>query len=211
MVESTTEQLPKTALGLTKDTLIRVLHVDGDDDFLIISKRFLERQGSFQIETASSVKEALQKIKQKKYDVIISDYQMPEMNGLDLLKELRAGENNVPFILLTGEGREEIAMEALNFGADRYFNKNGNPAILYRELVHILRKAVKAKRAEEEISSLAKFPSEDPNPVLRIAKDGSILYANKAAQKYKCKLEQGKKTSYTRKLSNQLLVVSIQV
>jgi DNA-binding response OmpR family regulator len=211
MVESTTEQLPKTALGLTKDTLIRVLHVDGDDDFLIISKRFLERQGSFQIETASSVKEALQKIKQKKYDVIISDYQMPEMNGLDLLKELRAGENNVPFILLTGEGREEIAMEALNFGADRYFNKNGNPAILYRELVHILRKAVKAKRAEEEISSLAKFPSEDPNPVLQVAKDGSILYANKAAQKYKCKLEQGKKTSYTRKLSNQLLVVSIQV
>jgi DNA-binding response OmpR family regulator len=193
MVESTTEQLPKTALGLTKDTLIRVLHVDDDDDFLIISKRFLERQGSFQIETASSVKEALQKIKQKKYDVIISDYQMPEMNGLDLLKELRAGENNVPFILLTGEGREEIAMEALNFGADRYFNKNGNPAILYRELVHSLRKAVKAKRAEEEISSLAKFPSEDPNPVLQVAKDGSILYANKAAQKYKCKLEQGKK------------------
>ena len=125
MIESTAEQLPKTALGLTNDALIRVLHVDDDDDFLIISKRFLERQGSFQIETVSSVKEALQKIKQKKYDVIIiSDYQMPEMNGLDL-KELRAGENDAPFILFTGECREEIAMEALNFGADRYFNKNG--------------------------------------------------------------------------------------
>ena len=131
MIESTAEQLPKTALGLTKDALIRVLHVDDDDDFLIISKRFLERQGSFQLETVSSVKEAMQKIKQKKYDVIISDYQMPEMNGLDLLKELRAGENDVPFILFTGECKEEIAMEALNFGADRYFNKNGTPEIVY--------------------------------------------------------------------------------
>ncbi len=79
------------------------------------------------------------------------------------------------------------------------------------ELVHSLRKAVKAKRAEEEISSLAKFPSEDPNPVLRIAKDGSILYANKAAQKYKCKSEQGKNKLYQKAYSNQLLVVSIQV
>ena len=66
MVESTAEQFPKTALGLTKDALIRVLHVDDDDDFLKISKRFLERQGSFQIETVSSVKEALQKIKYSK-------------------------------------------------------------------------------------------------------------------------------------------------
>ena len=56
--------------------------------------------------------------------MIVSDYQMLEMNGLDL-KELRAGENDAPFILFTGECREEIAMEALNFGADRYFNKNG--------------------------------------------------------------------------------------
>ena len=65
MIESTVEPLLKTALCLTKDTLIRVLHVDDDDDFLIISKRYLEGQGSFQIETASSVNEALQKIKQK--------------------------------------------------------------------------------------------------------------------------------------------------
>ena len=144
MVESPAEQLPKTVLGLIKDALIRVLHVDDDDDFLIISKRFLERQGSFQIETASSVNEALQKIKQQKYDVIISDYQMPEMTGLDFLKELRAGENDVPFILFTGECGEEITMEALNLGADRYFNKNGNLEVVYVELAHSLKKAVKS-------------------------------------------------------------------
>ena len=61
------KQLPTTDVDPAKDTLMHILHVDDDDDFLIISKRFLERQGSFQIETASSVKEALQKIEQKNY------------------------------------------------------------------------------------------------------------------------------------------------
>lgn len=76
------------------------------------------------------------------------------------------------------------------------------------ELVHSLRKAVKAKRAEEEISSLAKFPSENPNPVLRITKDGSILYANKAAQKYKCKIER-KSKSFVPKILRQAVASSL--
>lgn len=144
MVESTAEQLPKTALGLTKDALIRVLHVDDDDDFLIISKRFLERQGSFQIETASSVNEALQKIRQKPYDVIVSDYRMFGRSGLEFLKDLRDSGNDVPFFLFTGECGKEIAIDALNLGADRYFNKNGNLEVVYVELAHSLKKAVKS-------------------------------------------------------------------
>ena len=144
MVESTAEQFPKIALGLTKDALIRVLHVDDDDDFLITSKRFLERQGSFQIETASSVNEALQKIRQKPYDVIVSDYQMFGRSGLEFLKDLRDSGNDVPFFLFTGECGKEIAIDALNLGADRYFNKNGNLEVVYVELAHSLKKAVKS-------------------------------------------------------------------
>ena len=83
--------------------------------------------------------------------------------------------------------------------------KTENPEIVYGELVHSLRKAVKAKRAEEEIRSIAKFPSEDPNPVLRIAKDGTIIYANKAAQKYKCKSEQGKKQVIPKSLQQSVV------
>ena len=51
--------------------------------------------------------------------------------------------------------------------------------------MHSLIKSVKAKRAKEEVRSLAKFPSEDPNPVLRIAKDGTVIYTNKAARMYR--------------------------
>ena len=97
--------------------------MDDNEDFLIISKRHLEQHGSFQIENVSSVKEAKQKIAQKQYDAIISDYQMPEKTGLEFLKELRDDGNEVPFIVFTGDGREEVAIEALNFGADRYSTK----------------------------------------------------------------------------------------
>jgi len=141
--------IESTAVDLPKETLINVLHVDDDDDFLIISKRLLERQGSFQVETVVSVKEALQKIMKKPYDAIISDYQMFGRSGLDFLKELRDGGNDVPFFLFTGERREEIAIEALNQGADRHFNKNGDSEVLFVELAYAIKEAVKSKRAKK--------------------------------------------------------------
>ena len=67
MTELAAKQLPKHALALTTEQEILVLHVDDDEDFLIISKRHLEQQGSFQIENALSVKKALEKIEQDKY------------------------------------------------------------------------------------------------------------------------------------------------
>jgi len=127
MTETNSHQPSKTVLPPNKEQQISVMHVDDNEDFRIISKRHLEQHGSFQIETVSSVKEAKQKISQKQYDAIISDYQMPEKTVLDFLKELRDNGNEVPFILFTGECREEVAIEALNFGADRYFNKNETP------------------------------------------------------------------------------------
>jgi signal transduction histidine kinase/ActR/RegA family two-component response regulator len=192
MIESVTHETQKNSLSLTQEPLIHVLHVDDDEDFLICSKRYMEKFGQFQIETALSVKEALEKIEQNPFDAVISDYQISEKTGLDFLKELREGGNGVTYILFTGEGREELAMEALNLGADRYFNKNANPEIVYRELMCSIIKAVNAERAKEKIRSLAKFTSENPNPVLRVTRDGTILYANQAAQKYGCNSNQDK-------------------
>jgi len=87
----------------------------------------------------------------KVFDVIVSDYQMPEKDGLDFLRELRESGNNIPFILFTGKGREEVAVKALNLGADRYFNKIGHPETVYGELAHGIRQAVARRRAELEI------------------------------------------------------------
>ena len=85
MTELSAESSLKTSAGPTKKALIRVLHVDDEAGFVKASKQILEMQSSFQVETALSVKEALRKIKHKMYDVIVSDYQMFERNGLDLL------------------------------------------------------------------------------------------------------------------------------
>jgi DNA-binding response OmpR family regulator len=149
MIKTDAEPSPTTTVYPAREAVIHVLHVDDDDDFLIISKRFLERQGSFQVETVLSVKEALQKIMKKPYDAIISDYPMFGKSGLDFLKELRDGENDVPFFLFTGERREEIAIEALNHGSDRYFSKNGDSEVLFVELAYAIRETVKAKRAKK--------------------------------------------------------------
>ena len=99
MIETIHQQPSKTVPDSNQEPLIHVLHVDDNEDFLIIAKRHLEQHGSFQIESVTSVKEAKQKIAQKQYDVIISDHQIPRKTGLEFLKELRDDGNEVPFIL----------------------------------------------------------------------------------------------------------------
>jgi PAS domain S-box-containing protein len=135
----------------TAEAPISVLCVDDEDGFLESTKHLLELETSFHVDLAYSVEDALEKMKSKVFDVIVSDYQMPGKSGLDFLKELRDSGNNIPFILFTGKGREEVAVEALNLGAARYFNKFGNPETVYCELVHGIRQAVAQRQVEKEM------------------------------------------------------------
>lgn len=128
---------------------IHVLHVDDDSDFLKTAKQCLEMQGEFQVDTAISAKEARAKLEKEKYDVIISDYQMPEEDGLEFLKLIRGEGNTTPFILLTGKGREEVAINALNLGVDQYLNKGGRPETVYTELVHHIKQLAETRKVEE--------------------------------------------------------------
>ena len=121
---------------------IRVLLVDDELNFLRVSQQILEMQGGFQVETVSSVAEAMEKLVKTVYDVIVSDYQIPGKDGLQFLEELRDSGNAIPFILFTGKGREEVAVKALRLGADNYLNKNGLPETVYAELVHDIHTAV---------------------------------------------------------------------
>ena len=69
--------------------IIRILHVDDDKSMSDIFRAMLtELNGSFVIDSASDVDEALEKLADNNYDVIVSDYEMPIKNGLDFLKEL---------------------------------------------------------------------------------------------------------------------------
>ena len=143
--------LPHSNVGSVDDPKIRVLCVDDEANFLKTTQQILEHQNSFHVETASSVNDALQMITNEAFDVVVSDYSMPERSGLDFLQELKQNGNDIPFILFTGKGREEVAINALNLGADRYFNKIGDPETVYGELAYGIRQAVAQRRAEQKI------------------------------------------------------------
>ncbi|HUV02344.1 MAG TPA: response regulator [Desulfobacteria bacterium] len=109
---------------LREQKMIWILHVDDDSSFLALTKTFLELGNEvFSVDTTSSAEEGLERLKSSNYDVVLSDYQMPMMDGLEFLQKLRERENTIPFIIFTGRGREEVAIEALNKGANRYPQK----------------------------------------------------------------------------------------
>jgi len=128
------------------------LHVDDDPSILEISKLMLiDIVSSLDIDNVSSVDEAFKKLTTGNYDVVVSDYEMPQKDGLDFLKELREQNNKIPFILFTGKGREEVAIRALNLGVDGYFNKQGSPETVYGELCFGIVQTVDHKRDEEAL------------------------------------------------------------
>jgi PAS domain S-box-containing protein len=132
---------------------ISILHVDDDADFLEVSKQILKISNDFKVECAISADEAYKKMIATQYDVILCDYEMPLKDGLQFLKELRAEKNDVAFMLFTGKGREEVAMTALNLGADGYYSKHGSTETVFGELVYGIKRVTderKVKHALEE-------------------------------------------------------------
>ena len=150
MVEATSQ--PITGLRSIYDgDFLRVLHVDDDLCLLEVTERILSTENNFEIEDVTSVDEAFKKMEKQTYDAVVSDYEMPLKNGLEFLRELREQQRDIPFILFTGKGREEVAVKALNLGADSYINKNGSPETVYCELADAINKTVERKKSRKRL------------------------------------------------------------
>ncbi len=128
--------------------LCTVLYVDDEPDLLVIGKAFLESTGDFAVDTQVSSEKALEILGTRSYDAVISDYQMPGMDGLVLLKAVRRRYGDIPFILFTGRGREAVVVEAINLGVDFYLQKGGDARAQFAELAHKIRMAVGRRQAE---------------------------------------------------------------
>jgi PAS domain S-box-containing protein len=180
----TVESSAEVVIDLNEKRPIRVLHVDDDTSFLKTAKPILEMQGAFQVDMAPNVEEAIEKMKTKEYDIVVCDYQMPGKDGLQFLKELRENGNNIPFIVFTGKGREEVAIKALNLGADGYFSKTGSPETVYGELAHGVRLAIGRKKAEMEIwqrkERLRAILASSPDAIIISDLNGNIVDCNEA-------------------------------
>lgn len=134
--------------------MIRVLMVDDDLVILEIAKVFLERSTNVEVDTNLSATKAIEILKKNPYDVIISDYEMPEMNGISFLKKVRSMYQNIPFILFTGKNREDVVIDAINNGADYYLQKEGDVKVQFAELSHQIQQAVERNLAEKRIKHL---------------------------------------------------------
>ena len=165
--------------------MIHALYVDDEPALLEIGKLFLERSHDITIDTDLSAKDALSRVQTGRYDAIISDYQMPEMDGISLLKHLRSdGGKRLPFILFTGRGREEVVIDALNNGADYYLQKGGNPRAQFAELRSMLVQAVERRKIEDELKkSEERYRSvveDQTEAICRFKPDGTHVFANAA-------------------------------
>jgi PAS domain S-box-containing protein len=168
--------------------MISVLYVDDETGLLEIGKAFLEMTGEFTVDTDTSAKHALEIIKQGRYDAVISDYQMPGMDGITFLKEVRKSGNTIPFIIFTGRGREEIVIQALNEGADFYLQKGGEPTAQFTELAHKIRLAVRERKAvaaleksEERYRAVVEDQTEF---ICRFTPAGRLTFVNDAYCRY---------------------------
>lgn len=112
---------------------MKVLIVDDDPSFLEISKTFLEVFHNIPSDTVGSAREALKMLEKDSYDVIVSDYDMPVMNGITFLRIIRDKKINIPFILFTGVG-EELMHQAIQNGANSFLLKTSDPRTQYSEL-----------------------------------------------------------------------------
>jgi len=112
---------------------MKVLIVDDDPSFLEISKTFLEVFHNIPSDTVGSAREALKMLEKDSYDVIVSDYDMPVMNGITFLRIIRDKKINIPFILFTGVG-EELMHQAIQSGANSFLLKTSDPRTQYSEL-----------------------------------------------------------------------------
>ncbi|NMB79294.1 MAG: PAS domain S-box protein, partial [Methanomicrobiales archaeon] len=128
-----------------------VLYVDDEPVLLELGRTFLEMSGSLHVDTAISAAAAIAFLQDHRVECIIADYQMPEMDGIALLKYIRAHYGSLPFILFTGRGREEIVMEAINNGADFYLQKGGDPTSQFVELEYKTKLAIERRKTEDEL------------------------------------------------------------
>lgn len=128
---------------------VRILHVDDDPAFADLAATVLERErAAFSVDTATQGTAGLDRLANAEYDCVVSDYDMPGLSGIEFLEGVRAEYPDLPFILFTGKGSEEVASEAISAGVTDYLQK-GSASEQYALLANRIENAVSATRTAE--------------------------------------------------------------
>jgi PAS domain S-box-containing protein len=154
---------------------IRILHVDDDVNQSEFLRYFLpEMDEEFSIDSVCDPCKAMEKMESERYDCVVTDYQMPKMNGIELSEKIRESFD-IPIIIYTGQGSEEIAEAAFSAGIDDYLRKEMDPSH-YQVLAKRIRQVVEKKRTE----TLYKTVVEQTRDALSIFIGGRVVFANQS-------------------------------
>jgi len=183
--ESTDEEVIEVPLPLAdveRRESVTVLHVDDDPDFGELTAMFLERiDEDFEVLTEDTVVAALETLKEGDVDCVVSDYQMPNTDGLEFLEIVREQHPDLPFILFTGQGSEEIAGEAIAAGVTDYMQK-GSGSDTYEVLSNRVANAVEQYRTQQQfwtaLSWYQRLVEQELAGVF-IVQDLEFVYANR--------------------------------
>ena len=147
-----------------------VIVVDDDEKLLRMLKRTLLYEG-FHVSTASNGEEALKIITPKKPDVVVLDWLMPKLNGVEVIQALRQANNNIPILMLTAKDAVEDRVEGLESGADDYLVKPFAP----QELIARIRALLRRTQTDKGDTPLT-FEDLHLDPVTRETKRGDRVF-----------------------------------
>ena len=163
----------------------KVLHVDDNYNFLELFKTIFNKW--FEIHSAQMGQEAIEIMETEKFDAVITDYEMPDMNGMELFKILKEKHPNIPVIFFTGHGSEEVARSAFLEGISDYIIKDLNGFLNKARLVNSIKQAIEKKKAEIALRESEKKYRflYDESQAINVLMDieGIIMDANKACLK----------------------------
>ena len=174
-------EVPVPLAGYEQDQEIRVLHVDDNSELTKLTKLYLEEAGEeFTVVSATNAVEGLELFQSQEFDCIVSDYEMPNTDGLELLEIVRETHPNLPFILFTAKGNETIASEAFGAGATDYMQKEIGSS-QYDVLAERVRSAVDQYRMQQQfwnaLSWYHQLVEQDLLGVF-VVEGGEFLYVN---------------------------------
>ncbi|WP_158056104.1 hybrid sensor histidine kinase/response regulator [Halorussus halophilus] len=161
-------------------TDICVLHVDDDEKLLEATKTALERTDHIDcVETTTTASEALTLLDEREIHCVVSDQNLSEHDGIELLEAVRRDYPNLPFILFTGTGNEDVASQAISAGVSNYLQKGSSTDIIdvLSKQVH---EAVFQRRVEEEMHRGFEAIETAKEGIAMLDEEGEFNYVNEA-------------------------------
>ncbi len=161
---------------------VSILCVDDEPAVLDGFEKILGREPGFQVRTCSTAEEALELLETEAFDVIISDYALPGMDGITLLREIRTRGYPAVFVIVTGKRLSHIAIDALNSGADYYLQKGADVGRDIGKLIDFIRTSVSKKQGERALAEWERFYAScvesHTDIICRILPDGKFTFVN---------------------------------